>query len=158
MQAVVAALGFTANLGPIRDWGVDIIGNRYIPADTTMATNLPGVFAAGDITDYRGKVRLIAVGFGQAATAVNNVAVVMNTDEQLFSGPGRGRSRLRGADVSEVFQDAGGVFRTRDRQAGIWLGAGSPELGSFASFSDPGGNSWFVQKITSRLPGRCPAV
>ena len=85
-QAVIAALGFTANLGPIRDWGVDIVGNRYIPVDTTMATNVPGVYAAGDITDYRGKVRLIAVGFGEAAIAVNNAAVLINPDEQLFPG------------------------------------------------------------------------
>ena len=40
-----------------------------------MATNVPGVYAAGDITDYVGKVRLIAVGFGEVATAVNNAAV-----------------------------------------------------------------------------------
>jgi thioredoxin reductase (NADPH) len=85
-QAVIAALGFTANLGPIRDWGVEIVGNRYIAVDTTMSTNLPGVFAAGDITDYRGKVRLISVGFGEAATAVNNAAVLINPDEQLFPG------------------------------------------------------------------------
>jgi thioredoxin reductase len=85
-QAVIAALGFTANLGPIREWGIEIVGNRYIPVDTTMATNLPGVFAAGDITDYRGKVRLISVGFGEAATAVNNAAVLLNPDEQLFPG------------------------------------------------------------------------
>jgi thioredoxin reductase len=85
-QAVIAALGFTANLGPIREWGIDIVGNRYIPVDTTMATNVPGVYAAGDITDYRGKVRLIAVGFGEAAIAINNVAVLLNPDEQLFPG------------------------------------------------------------------------
>jgi thioredoxin reductase (NADPH) len=85
-QAVIAALGFTANLGPIRDWGVDIVRNRYVLVDTTMATNVPSVFAAGDIAEYRGKVRLIAVGFGEAATAVNNAAVLINPDEQLFPG------------------------------------------------------------------------
>jgi ferredoxin/flavodoxin---NADP+ reductase len=85
-QAVIAALGFTANLGPIREWGIDIIGNRFISVDTAMATNIAGVFAAGDITDYRGKVRLIAVGFGEAATAVNNAAVLINPAEQLFPG------------------------------------------------------------------------
>ena len=85
-HAVVAALGFTANLGPIRQWGIDIDGARYIRVDTSMATNVPGVYAAGDITDYRGKVRLIAVGFGEAATAVNNAAVLINPDEQLFPG------------------------------------------------------------------------
>lgn len=86
VQAVIAALGFTANLGPIREWGLDIVANRYIAVDTTMATSVPGVFAAGDIADYRGKVRLISVGFGEAATAVNNAAVRIRPDEQLFPG------------------------------------------------------------------------
>jgi thioredoxin reductase (NADPH) len=85
-QAVIAALGFTANLGPIRDWGIEIVGNRYIAVDTTMSTSVPGVFAAGDITDFPGKVRLIAVGFGEAAIAVNNAAVLINPAEQLFPG------------------------------------------------------------------------
>jgi thioredoxin reductase len=85
-QAVIAALGFTANIGPIREWGIHIVDNRHIAVDTTMETNVPGVFAAGDITDYRGKVRLISVGFGEAATAVNNAAVLINPDEQLFPG------------------------------------------------------------------------
>ncbi len=83
-QAVIAALGFTANLGPIRTWGIEIESNRYLPVDTTMATNVPGVFAAGDITDYPGKVRLISVGFGEAATAVNIAAVLIDPEEQLF--------------------------------------------------------------------------
>jgi thioredoxin reductase len=85
-QAVIAALGFTANLGPIRVWGIDIVGNRYLAVDTTMATNVPGAFAAGDITDYPGKVRLISVGFGEAAIAVNNAAVLIKPAEQLFPG------------------------------------------------------------------------
>jgi thioredoxin reductase len=85
-QAVIAALGFTANLGPIREWGIELVGNRHIAVDTTMATNVEGVYAAGDITDYRGKVRLISVGFGEAATAVNNAAIRINPDEQLFPG------------------------------------------------------------------------
>lgn len=85
-QAVIAALGFTANLGPIREWAIEITGHRHIAVDTRMATSLPGVFAAGDITDYPGKIRLIAVGFGEAATAVNNAAVLINPDEQLFPG------------------------------------------------------------------------
>lgn len=85
-QAVIAALGFTASLGPIRSWGIEITANRYIAVDTTMATSIAGVFAAGDITDYRGKVRLISVGFGEAATAVNNAAVLIRPGEQLFPG------------------------------------------------------------------------
>ena len=61
----------------------------------------------------------------------------------------------RGVDVSGVFHDSGGVFHhagTEARAAGP-----APEhktYGSFASFSDPDGNGWFVQEVTTRLPGR----
>ena len=51
-----------------------------------MRTNLPRVFAAGDITEYAGKVRLIAVGFGEAATAVNNATVVIDPSAHVFPG------------------------------------------------------------------------
>lgn len=60
-----------------------------------------------------------------------------------------------GAEMSEVFHDAGGVFHhagTEGRVAGP-----APEhqsYGSFASFSDPDGNGWLIQEITTRLPGR----
>ena len=84
-DAVVAALGFTADLGPLAQWGLTL-DRRHIVVDTTMATNLPRVFAAGDVNDYRGKVRLIAVGFGEAATAVNNAAVVIDPALHLFPG------------------------------------------------------------------------
>jgi thioredoxin reductase (NADPH) len=85
-QAVIAALGFVANLGPLRTWGVEVVGHRYITVDTTMATSAPGIFGAGDITDYPGKVRLLSVGFGEAAIAVNNAAVLINPDASLFPG------------------------------------------------------------------------
>ncbi len=85
-QRVVAALGFTANLGPLREWGLELHDNRHLVVDTAMRTNLPGVFAAGDITDYDGKVRLIAVGFGEVATAINNAAVHLDPAAQLFPG------------------------------------------------------------------------
>jgi thioredoxin reductase (NADPH) len=84
-DTVVAALGFTADLGPLADWGL-ALDKRHILVDTTMATNLPRVFAAGDISEYPGKVRLIAVGFGEAATAVNNAAVVIDPSAHLFPG------------------------------------------------------------------------
>jgi len=85
-QQVVAALGFTANLGPLREWDVELHDNRHLVVDSSMRTNVPGVFAAGDIADYPGKVRLIAVGFGEVATAVNNAAVHLDPDAQLFPG------------------------------------------------------------------------
>lgn len=84
-QAVVAALGFIADLGPMKEWGLEL-DKRHVVVDTTMRTNLPRVFAAGDITDYPGKVRLIAVGFGEAATAVNNAAVAIDPSAHVFPG------------------------------------------------------------------------
>ena len=61
----------------------------------------------------------------------------------------------RGAEVSEVFHDATGIFHhagTAERVAG--LAPGRKSYGSWASFSDPDGNGWVLQEITSRLPGR----
>jgi thioredoxin reductase len=84
-QAIVAALGFTADITPLEAWGLDV-QERHIVVDTTMATNLPRVFAAGDITEYPGKVRLISVGFGEAATAVNNAATVIDPEATIFPG------------------------------------------------------------------------
>lgn len=84
-QAIVAALGFIADLGPIQQWGIEV-KKRHVVVDPSMRTNLPRVFAAGDITEYPGKVRLIAVGFGEAATAVNNAAVVIDPSAHVFPG------------------------------------------------------------------------
>jgi catechol 2,3-dioxygenase-like lactoylglutathione lyase family enzyme len=60
-----------------------------------------------------------------------------------------------GAAVSDVFHDAGGVFHhagTDGRVAGP--APDHKSYGSFVSFSDPDGNRWFVQEVTTRLPGR----
>jgi thioredoxin reductase len=84
-DTVVAALGFTADLGPLAELGLKL-DKRHIVVDSTMATNLPRVFAAGDIVEYPGKVRLIATGFGEAATAVNNAAIVIDPAAHLFPG------------------------------------------------------------------------
>jgi ferredoxin/flavodoxin---NADP+ reductase len=84
-QAVIAALGFTADIGPLETWGLDIV-DRKVMVDTAMRTSVPGVYSAGDITEYAGKVRLIAVGFGEAATAVNNAATYLDPDQPLFPG------------------------------------------------------------------------
>jgi thioredoxin reductase len=85
VQAVVAALGFTADLGPFTRWGLDQ-RKRHILVDPGMHTNIARVFAAGDIVDYDGKVKLIAVGFGEAATAVNNAAVIIDPSAHVFPG------------------------------------------------------------------------
>ena len=90
-QTVVAALGFVANIGPIATWGVELL-KRHIVVDTAMRTNVPHVFAAGDIVTYPGKVPLISVGFGEAALAVNNAAPIVEPGMGIFPGHSSGGS------------------------------------------------------------------
>jgi thioredoxin reductase len=70
-DVVLSCLGFKPDLGPIKEWGLDVQKNR-IMVSPLMATSVPGIFAAGDIVDYEGKLDLIATGFSEAAIAVNN--------------------------------------------------------------------------------------
>ena len=90
-QTVVAALGFLANIGPIATWGVELL-KRHVLVDTAMRTNVPNVFAAGDIVTYPGKVPLISVGFGEAALAVNNAAPIVEPGMGIFPGHSSGGS------------------------------------------------------------------
>jgi len=82
---VIAALGFISDLGPLRDWGLALT-SRSVAVDRSMRTNLPGVYAAGDLTGYDGKVKLMSVGFGEVATAVNHAAVDIDPSLTLFPG------------------------------------------------------------------------
>jgi ferredoxin/flavodoxin---NADP+ reductase len=81
-QALVAALGFITSLGPIVDWGLRV-ENRQIVVDRAMRTNLPRVYAVGDICTYEGRVPLVSVGFGDAATAANHAAVELRPGSRL---------------------------------------------------------------------------
>jgi catechol 2,3-dioxygenase-like lactoylglutathione lyase family enzyme len=68
---------------------------------------------------------------------------------------GRAELLARGVEVTEVFHDAGGVFHHAGNEART--PGPAPEhktYGSFASFPDPDGNAWFLQEVTTRLPGR----
>ncbi|MFD4603033.1 NAD(P)/FAD-dependent oxidoreductase [Streptomyces sp. NPDC058464] len=84
-DVLIPALGHIASLGPLTTWGLTL-DRQQIQVDTAMCTGLDRVYAAGDITTYPGKVRLMAVGFGEAATAVNNIAVRLRPEEDLFPG------------------------------------------------------------------------
>lgn len=70
VDAVVLGLGFLANLGPIKSWGLEIAKNSIL-VSSTFQTNLPGVYAVGDISTYEGKLKLIATATAEAAVAVN---------------------------------------------------------------------------------------
>lgn len=78
-------LGFLIDLGPIKKWGFEIVGNS-IHVNSQMETNIPGVYGAGDIVDYKGKLKLIATGFGEAAIAVNHAKAFV--DPAAKASPG----------------------------------------------------------------------
>ncbi len=72
-DALITLLGFHSHLGAIAEWGLELEGKRQIRIDPmTCETNLPGVFAAGDVAGYPGKITLITIGMGEAAIAANN--------------------------------------------------------------------------------------
>ncbi|MGH3047648.1 MAG: NAD(P)/FAD-dependent oxidoreductase, partial [Gaiellaceae bacterium] len=71
-DALITLLGFHSHLGSIADWGLELHGKRQILVDaTSMETSLPGVYAAGDVAGYDGKITLITIGMGEAAVAAN---------------------------------------------------------------------------------------
>jgi thioredoxin reductase len=87
IDSILVNIGFKANLGPISTWGLQM-ENRAIKVNGKMETNLPGVYAAGDVAVQEGSVKLnlIATGFAQAAIAVNVAKKFTDPRAQLFPG------------------------------------------------------------------------
>lgn len=85
VDAVIVNFGFVSSLGPIKEWGLEIERNSIV-VNTKMETNRKGIYAAGDICTYEGKVKLIATGFGEAPTAVNNAKAYIDPKARLHPG------------------------------------------------------------------------
>jgi len=96
VDEAILALGFKADLGPIREWGVETVGRRYVKVNGRMETKLPGVYAAGDITSQEGvdPLNLIVVGFGQVTVAVNYAYARIKPGGKVF--PGHSSERVDG--------------------------------------------------------------
>jgi len=85
VDAVLVNVGFRSALGYIKQWGLETDRN-HILVNRNFHTNLPGVYAAGDICDYPGKLKLIATGVGEAATAVCFAKVFIDPEAKLYPG------------------------------------------------------------------------
>src|SRR4051812_32952807 len=85
MDAVIPLLGFHSDLGAIKEWGLDT-EKADIKVDQVMATNVTGIYAAGDITSYPGKLKLIATGAAEACIAVNNAVHLINPKAKVMPG------------------------------------------------------------------------
>ena len=99
-DVLLVTIGFLADLGPIADWGIHV-EKHAIVVDTTMATNLPGVFAAGDICTYAGKLRLIATAVGEAATAVNHAKHFLDPKAKVYPGHSSEMDKSVGVRIDE---------------------------------------------------------
>ena len=82
---IILSLGFHADLGPIKNWGLEMQGGS-IKVNSRMETNLPGVYAAGDVVTYDGKLKLIATGVGEATVAVNYAKTFIDPNSRAFPG------------------------------------------------------------------------
>ena len=75
--------GLTMKLGPIADWGLNLHENLIAVDTEKFETNIPGVFAIGDINWYPGKLKLILSGFHEAALMTQAVKRIVSPDEKL---------------------------------------------------------------------------
>jgi thioredoxin reductase (NADPH) len=85
VDVVLTFLGFKPDLGPMAEWGLELDGNRVV-VDRLMGTNLPGVYGAGDLVRYEGKLDLIATGFAEAAIAVNSAVQFVDPSARKTAG------------------------------------------------------------------------
>jgi ferredoxin/flavodoxin---NADP+ reductase len=69
-DVVLPMLGFVSDIGALAEWGLTLEKNDIV-VNSMMETGRAGIYAAGDVTTYPGKLKLIATGFAEAATAVN---------------------------------------------------------------------------------------
>jgi len=84
-RLVVPCYGFHADASALGRFGVRREGDAVL-VDSRMASDVPGIWAAGDGAVYPGKVRVLAADFGEACTAVNNVAAAVIPEAHVFPG------------------------------------------------------------------------
>jgi len=85
IDVILPMLGFVSDLGTLTQWGLQL-DNDEIVVNSQMETGRPGVYAAGDICTYPGKLKLIATGFAEAATAVNQAVHWIYPEKKVNPG------------------------------------------------------------------------
>jgi thioredoxin reductase (NADPH) len=84
-DALLPFFGLTMKLGPLANWGIELKDGELIPVDTiAFESNIPGVFAVGDINWYPGKLRLILSGFHEAALMAQKAHRYVFPDKKLI--------------------------------------------------------------------------
>src|SRR5207244_4265300 len=84
-DVVLPMLGFVSDIGPLADWGLTLEKDEIV-VNSLMETGRAGIYAAGDVTTYPGKLKHIATGFGEAAAAVNQAVHWVYPDKKVAPG------------------------------------------------------------------------
>jgi thioredoxin reductase (NADPH) len=84
-DAILPMLGFHSDIGALAEWGLNCDKDEIV-VNSQMETGREGIYAAGDITTYAGKLKLIATGFGEAATAVNQAVHWIYPEKKVNPG------------------------------------------------------------------------
>lgn len=82
---IIVCAGYLAKLDFVKESGLEMAGNA-IKVNEKMATNVPGIFAVGDVCTHGGKLKLIATGVGEAAIAANFAKVFIDPAAKAFPG------------------------------------------------------------------------
>lgn len=82
-DVLLSFFGLATELGPIADWGLNLHQHHIEVSPETQATNIPGIFAVGDIAHYPGKLKLILCGFHEAAMAAHAAYKFVHPGEAL---------------------------------------------------------------------------
>lgn len=84
-DVVLPMLGFVSDMGAIAEWGLQLVKDEIV-VNSQMETGQPGIYAAGDVTTYPGKLKLIASGFSEAAIAVNQAVHWIYPEKKVAPG------------------------------------------------------------------------
>ena len=80
LDELLVFYGLSPDLGPIADWGLDIERKHISVSLETFQTNIPGIYAIGDINTYPGKKKLILSGFHEGALAAFAIQQYLDPD------------------------------------------------------------------------------
>ncbi len=83
LDMLLVFFGLSPKLGPIADWGLGIDRKQLVVDTEKFQTNIPGIFAVGDINTYPGKKKLILSGFHEAALAAFGAAPIVFPDKHI---------------------------------------------------------------------------
>ena len=152
---LIVAIGFVADLGPMKTWGFELQRNQIVVDKTTMETGIPGVYAAGDVVTYPAKFKLIVTGAAEAVTAVNHAVTYYDPKARL--DPGHSTNIMEKREKAEAGSGCRGLIGDSGDRKLLDDGAGElqPSVVGVVRHRAPVGQDEFA---AARLRQRVPCL